>query len=250
MNRTCHSIAPGLVADRRRALWLEAERTLVVADLHLGYAWAHRQAGQLLPISAREDTTGRLSELQRDYQPREIVLLGDIVHRAVPVPELERELGGLIEALSPGSLLTLVRGNHDWKIEELLARTAPQLQPKGEARIGPHLLVHGDGDIAAAPSPPGYIVMGHEHPFLTLDDEVASAVRCPCFLVADTVLVLPAFSRWAAGGPISQGQFMSPIARRTVFTAAVAIVGEKLLRVPLPMEAGRKAPPGRAAFHR
>lgn len=240
MTHSRQQIAPGLAADSRRALWLETERTLVVADVHLGYAWAHRHGGQLLPLSAGEDSTERLLELQRDFRPREIVLLGDLVHRAVPVPELERELHELVTRLGSGSLLTFLRGNHDQQIEMLLAGTAPQLQPKLEARVGPHLLVHGDADVSAS-RPPGRIIMGHEHPVLTLDDAVASAARCPCFLVSETVVVLPAFSPWSAGSPINHGQFMSPIARRTEFSEAVAIVGERLLRVPLSKRAGRQA---------
>ena len=57
---TRFELKPDLVLDARRAVWLAAERTLVVADLHFGYVWAQRQNGQLLPLSASDDTAERL----------------------------------------------------------------------------------------------------------------------------------------------------------------------------------------------
>ena len=48
------------------------------------------------------------------------------------------------------------------------------------------------------PNPPN-IILGHEHPAITVSGGVASHVKCPCFVAGTGVLVLPAFSRWAAG---------------------------------------------------
>ena len=48
-------ISAGIWLDHRRAVYLEAERILCVADLHLGYAWAHRFSGQLMPLRGEED---------------------------------------------------------------------------------------------------------------------------------------------------------------------------------------------------
>src|ERR1041384_2852866 len=92
-------IGHGLVVDTRRALWLESHRTLVVADLHLGYAWAHRQAGQLLPVSRPDNCLERLSELIDDYRPTQLILLGDIVHRTVDAEALAIDLARLNQEL-------------------------------------------------------------------------------------------------------------------------------------------------------
>jgi hypothetical protein len=94
---------PALVLDARRAIWLAAERTLVVADLHVGYVWAQRQSGQLLPLSASDDTADRLFALAEDYDAQSIVLLGDIVHAAVSLPELWRGTRELVRAIACAS---------------------------------------------------------------------------------------------------------------------------------------------------
>ncbi|HEY0550701.1 MAG TPA: hypothetical protein VGF13_13940, partial [Verrucomicrobiae bacterium] len=92
MSRSRFPLGSDLIFDSRRAAWFPNERVLAVADLHLGYAWAHRLSGQLMPITPPTDTRARLKELQRDYAPHEIVVLGDIVHRAVAVESLEKEM--------------------------------------------------------------------------------------------------------------------------------------------------------------
>jgi uncharacterized protein len=231
MNHARVQLAPGLVADVRRALWLEEERTLVVADLHLGYAWAHRHGGQLLPLSVEEDTADRLAELQRDYRPREIILLGDVVHRTVPVPALESILRDVIQRLSLDSAVTVVRGNHDGQLDQLLVKVGSLVKVIAESRIGKYLLIHGDQP--AELQQQEFVIMGHEHPAFWLDDGVASGAKCPCFLMSENVLVLPAFSRWAAGTEVGRQEFLSALARSTKFTTAVALVADRLLPVPL-----------------
>jgi metallophosphoesterase superfamily enzyme len=77
------------------------------------------------------------------------------------------------------------------------------------------------------------IVMGHEHPAISIGDGVTTSQKCPCFLVSDTVIVLPAFSRWAAGTDIHAHPFMSETARAAKFTRAIAICGKRLLPISL-----------------
>jgi metallophosphoesterase superfamily enzyme len=96
---------------------------LAVADLHLGYAWAHRHAGQLMPITARDTTPDRLRALVDDYKPERLVLLGDIVHRAVPVAPVREALLAVLDCLPPQLAVTAVAGNHDRDIENLLRAT-------------------------------------------------------------------------------------------------------------------------------
>src|SRR5450432_4047786 len=112
-------LAPGLWLDARRAAWLEEQRTLLVADLHLGYAWAHRQRGNLLPIGTAEDTLDRLQSLATEYTPREIIVLGDVIHSAVTEVTVLAELRRL-HAL--GAPVRLIAGNHDSQLAPMLRR--------------------------------------------------------------------------------------------------------------------------------
>jgi uncharacterized protein len=221
-----------LVFDHRRAAWFPNERVLAVADLHLGYAWAHRLAGQLMPITPPTDTLPRLKELQRDYQPREIVVLGDIVHRAVAMESLEKEMRELIETLSAQSQVTLLAGNHDRQLESVLQQWGLPAELAESREVSGNLLVHGD-KARAVQHGNLRIIMGHEHPAISIGDGVTTSQKCPCFLVSETVIVLPAFSHWAAGTNIRAYELMSEAARAAQFTRAIAICGDKMLPIPL-----------------
>jgi putative SbcD/Mre11-related phosphoesterase len=241
MDPTRLELEPGIWLDADRAIWLEEWHTLVVADLHLGYAWAHRAEGQLLPVDTREDTTERLLKLLERYPAREVVLLGDIVHRAVDVPALHTELRWLALAIGERARLRLIGGNHDRELAATLATAGIALEVGGSATIGPHLLLHGDernetiavSRLADQAARGGRVIFGHEHPAIALSDGVASHVKCPCFLAGPGILVLPAFSRWAAGGDVRHRRFLSAYTRLRPSEVAVAIVAGKLLTVPL-----------------
>jgi uncharacterized protein len=240
-DRSRMELEPGLWLDARRAVWIEDARALVVADLHLGYVWAHRFEGQLLPLSVREDSTERLLDLIASYRPAEVVLLGDVVHRVVPAPELRSEVRRLAAEVAERARLRIVMGNHDAHLSTLLADLGVEVETALQILAGSHLLLHGDGPddaerVAAAfreIASGGRVIMGHEHPALTLSDGVSSSVKCPCFLASRQVLVLPAFSRWAAGSNAREGRFLSPFARRAEFDQGIAILANKLLPVRL-----------------
>lgn len=236
-SRTRLEISPGVWLDARRAVWLEKERALVIADLHLGYAWAHRASGNLLPLAA-DDTAARLRALVEDFAPCEVVLLGDIVHRAVKIEPLRAELRGLCESVAGASAVHFIAGNHDRNLAPLLRECGVATELSTELQLGPHRLLHGDAagedatlQLEAARARGGRIFIGHEHPAVRVGN--VTTVKCPCFAIAPELVILPAFSRWSAGGVIGAHEWMSPLARAAKCERAVAIVAEKLMPLRL-----------------
>ena len=224
MDKSRLEILPGVWLDYRRAAYLEREKILAVADLHLGYAWAHRYHGQLLPVHPPGALLARLSDLCSYYQPKHLAILGDIVHEAAPVAEISNEVKALFSGLRELCGLKLILGNHDRKLRTL-TRGMSQLEFAARFHVGKFVLVHGNNPMEI---PPGKtVLMGHEHPAISLGDGIKSA-KFPCFLVGPRVVLLPAFSQWAAGSDFRAYKFMSPLARAARFTSAVAICGTKL----------------------
>jgi putative SbcD/Mre11-related phosphoesterase len=236
MNHTRLQLAPGIVLDARRAVFLEETGVLAVADLHFGYAWTHRARGQILPVSKPDTTLPRLLGLLDEYRPRALALLGDIVHGELLMEENRAELRALLAALRERAEVVLVAGNHDRLLPQLLRIPIPR-----EHRAGRHLLLHGDlaNDetaaihLAAAQAAGGLVIMGHEHPSISMGDGVAHRARVPCFLAGERLLVLPAFSEWAAGANVRAGEFLSPLPRLAPPARAVAILAGKLLALPV-----------------
>jgi putative SbcD/Mre11-related phosphoesterase len=220
----------GIVFDARRAVYFREEKLLAVADLHLGYAWTHRAQGQLMPISGRDDALGRLGVLLEEYRPERLVLLGDIVHRALPVAELMEELRGLLELARGRTELVLLAGNHDRELQRLLKVVDVKCLLRAEYAAGGNIFLHGDRPATLAGE--RYII-GHEHPAVSLGDGVSTSRKFPCFLIGENVVTLPSFSNWSAHTPVNGYEFMSPLARGAKFKTALAIMGERLLPVPI-----------------
>src|SRR5829696_4823286 len=145
MNRSQLEISPGVVLDARRAVYLAEVNLLAIADLHLGYAWAHRHRGQLLPISQPDDTAERLHLLLDEYRPATIALLGDIVHDTVPSPEFRKTVRDFLAELQERAELRLIAGNHDRTLAAEI--TQPLIR---DLQIGCYRLIRGDGHSEAA----------------------------------------------------------------------------------------------------
>ena len=64
--------------DSRRALWLSRARTLVLSDFFFGLGAGRRRTLEGLPLAAHLDPWERLVSLLSDYQPEQIVILGNI----------------------------------------------------------------------------------------------------------------------------------------------------------------------------
>lgn len=225
-------IVPGLWLDARRALWLPEHGTLAIADLHLGYAWAHRSSGNMLPITADDGSIPLLRALIDDYQPREVAILGDVIHGFTHASPLRDELRRFVEAIGSRTVLRFVAGNHDAQLGALLAECSLAIAVEPALTLGPHLLLHGHANGGDA-LPGGCVIFGHEHPLLPLSLGIATTARCPAFLIAEDAVLLPAFSAWAAGTSVRAGKFMGGYAQRATFRTAVAIVAGKLLPVRL-----------------
>jgi putative SbcD/Mre11-related phosphoesterase len=220
----------GINFDARRALYFQKERILAIADLHLGYAWTHRAQGQLMPIGAKDDALQRLEDLLEDYKPARLLLLGDIVHRALPVPALIEELRALFALAEDRAELILLAGNHDRQLQKLLKQLNRSEALQTEFPSGENIFLHGD---RPATQPGTRYIIGHEHPAIALGDGVATSRKFPCFLISENVITLPSFSSWSAHTPLNAYEFMSPLARNAKFKTALAILGDRLLPVPI-----------------
>ena len=73
-------ISKGVFLDGRLALFHKRQRWLAVADLHFGFELSQRAAGNLFPLWGMQTIETRLNALIRDYKPRHLILLGDLVH--------------------------------------------------------------------------------------------------------------------------------------------------------------------------
>src|SRR5215213_8759832 len=102
-------VAPNVILDGRLALFHRKHRWLAVADLHFGFEISQRAAGRLMPLWGMATVEERLGQLIAEYQPRHLVVVGDVVHDRTAAKEaaaLFQRLGELCEPI-------VLAGNHD-----------------------------------------------------------------------------------------------------------------------------------------
>jgi len=66
-----------------RAVWDPEQRTLLVADLHLGKAEVFQAHGVALPSDGDGASLNALLELSHRFHPAQVVVLGDLIHGRV-----------------------------------------------------------------------------------------------------------------------------------------------------------------------
>jgi len=193
-------LTPGKFAHASGALWLAEARAVLLADVHLGYAWAQRRRGQLGPVldgGVRE----QLSQVLEELQPWQIVFLGDLVHAPKPDAEERAMICTMLDELRARAPLTLVRGNHDRGFARDFAGC--DVDVVEEWTCGDLIARHGDRE-AQAPVD-GFLAVGHHHPAYGLRDAAGVKQKLPVFLVGRRTFVLPAFSPFAAGVDVTKG---------------------------------------------
>lgn len=86
------------------ALWLAAQRALVVADLHLEKGSSYAARGQMLPPYDTRETLRRLAAEVEALAPAMVVLLGDTFHDRRSEARLAAEDAERLRALAQGRL--------------------------------------------------------------------------------------------------------------------------------------------------
>ena len=230
-----------------RALFLRAERALVVADLHFGKSESYRQFGVPSADGIDEETLERLGRAAMRAGAKVIVVVGDLTHHADGIGEAEMErFARFRERIALP--IRLVEGNHDrgartlppeWCIDRVGVRFALGgvrfvHEPPDEVAGGGGW--RGNAGAGAGPAPgesasklaASWTVSGHLHPMLSVA-RGARSVEVPAFVVdrRRRTVVLPAFSKFTRGVrfepradaelfAIAEGAVVGPIGGPTV----------------------------------
>lgn len=171
----------------QKAALLPAERTLLVADAHVGKAVSFRSLGVPVPRGTTSDTLARLSDLVGRHAVRRIVFLGDLLHSArAHAAATLAALAGWREG-HPTLELLLVRGNHDDRAGDPPAALRIEVVDEPHLEAGFALCHHPQVHEHA------YVLAGHVHPCVTLGGRAHDRLRLPCFRFGERCGVLPAF---------------------------------------------------------
>jgi hypothetical protein len=204
------------------ALYMPETRIFAISDLHLGIEESLQREGVLLPrqqlgqIRTRLDTIFAKLNVSPARPLSRLLINGDLRHQFGPPSRQEsREAVALLGWLAErADELILIQGNHDGKLE-WLARRIPPVRIKKSHQESHCLFIHGDLIVAEIPCDVQWIVIGHEHPAISLRDPVTHRVETfKCFLIGSyrdkRLLVQPSFNLLVAGTDLTREEVLSP----------------------------------------
>ena len=204
------SLSPGIKLAAEHAVYIRADDTLVISDLHLGYEAALQAEHVAIPRFQLESMVERLEKLLARYDPELVLINGDMKHEFSKNKNQEwDEVEKIIDVLE-GREIVVVRGNHDNYLQTILANRDINMEESFTLPASQVLFLHGHKNIDYE----GLRVFSHEHPVLRFRDEVGAQVTLPCFLFDEknNILIMPAFSPLASGTNVisPEKSFMSP----------------------------------------
>lgn len=184
------------IAHPSGALWWEATRTLIVADLHIEKGSSFGVRGQFLPPYDSAVTLARLGSVAAHYGAQRILTLGDNVHDARGWQRLSTDAHAQLRQLAELHELLWLFGNHDKLQQPPVGTIARELLELGLTFGHEPRLLEGAALLA-----------GHLHPCVCLPTAFGRHHRVRCFTVGPRLLILPAFGTFTGGLDVAEPAF-------------------------------------------
>ena len=187
----------------QKAIFWQEEKTLLLADLHLGKAGHFRKAGIPVPTTIHQDDLRELDQLIQAITPSGIFLLGDVFHS-----EYNAEWRGFEDLLASHSDIsfTLVRGNHDilppeaYHLDNLVmvdhACVMPPFVFTHKPAFELPFIQDENFTTTIANFENYYNLAGHIHPGVSVAANAGQHFKMPCFYFTPGGGILPAFGKF------------------------------------------------------
>ena len=188
-----------LILSNERAIFWEDEKTLIVADLHVGKTGHFRRAGIGVPTGVYKEDLHRLMAQILYFKAERLIIVGDLTHS---IANRELDLFRKWRKDFPSLEVHLAKGNHDildnqW-YEEANIKVHNDPLP-----VKQFLFVHDILKPKFWIEEGQYAFSGHVHPGITLKGRGKQALHFPCFYFAKQYCILPAFSRFTGSYPVA-----------------------------------------------
>ena len=188
-----------LVLSGERALYWENERTLIVADLHVGKTGHFRKAGIGIPQSVYKDDLHRLLAQLLFFKADRLIIVGDLSHS---IANREMDLFRRWRKDFPSLTVQLAKGNHDildnaWYSEaDITVHNDPLV-------IGDFVFAHDIVKPKIKIEPQQFVFSGHVHPSVCIRGRGKQTLTFPCFYFSHNYCILPAFSHFTGSFRVS-----------------------------------------------
>ena len=213
------------------ALYIKKQKSLVLADIHIGYEESLNKQGILVPRFQFKDLIHRVERILSSVKIDTVIITGDLKHEFGKISEQEwRETLKFLDLISRHSKkIILLKGNHDKILTPIAGKR--DLEIKDHFMLDDIYLCHGDKiPLDADFKKAKIVVIGHEHPAISFKERPAD--RFKCFLKGrykrKALVVLPSFNLVTEGTDITKDSLLSPFLQQDLNRFEVWIVGDKV----------------------
>jgi putative SbcD/Mre11-related phosphoesterase len=208
------------------ALYIKNDKILVIADLHIGIEKQLYDLG-INAFSQSVLMKDKLISICKKYNPNKIILLGDVKHNIPASTFQEREnVTTFLENLQKYSEIHIIPGNHDGNIKKISPKEIIIHPSDGflYKNIG---FIHGHRWPRSEIMDCRYLILGHTHPTIMLEDGLGYKHIKPCWLKGEIeqkllidryenarkikFIVVPAFNSLCGGIPVNVDGLVGPI---------------------------------------
>ena len=195
---------------------------LVLSDLHLGLEGSMTSEGSYVPKFQLQDVIEDVEDAREKTSASRILLNGDLKNEFRKSYYSEKqEIKKFLRRLQKDfEEIIIIEGNHDKFIEKTVEDLGLEFKQKYfEDGV---LFVHGHEELEEEEFET--LVIGHEHPALSLKDDIGVVEKFDCIIYGEmnpgeNIVVLPAFSSISNGtriNEIPESELLSPILREDV----------------------------------
>ncbi len=191
---------------------------LVLSDMHLGFESYNAGKGILVPKVNLRSIKKIVEKALEGRSVSKIIITGDIKNdfSTVEIEEIKEIEEFAAFAESKGLEVVLVKGNHDNFIDKYKNRLGIKIHGRS-FQEGGYLFFHGD-TVPAIRKGLKMMVMGHEHPAISIISGSGRKESVRCFLEGRykgvKLLVMPAASYFAGLSSVTYGEMLSPVFRK------------------------------------
>ncbi|MCS7108776.1 MAG: metallophosphoesterase [Sulfolobales archaeon] len=207
------------VVNELPVIYIRKYRMALLADTHIGFEEEMAEKGIYIPRFQKKKLMNILEEVFNTIDVDSLIIVGDFKHKFDGLGRIERiELNEVIKyAVSRVSKFVVIRGNHDNYLSILTRKYSFEFVDK--LSFDSFLIMHGHYELSDALSNK-LIIIGHEHPVITIRDSLGSIGRFQCFLIGETtygsqLITLPAVGAYQTGSKVTldRSTYLSPILR-------------------------------------
>lgn len=227
-------LLPGFFS-RGLGLWAEADRALIIGDLHLGIEEMFSRQGTLVPRFNFQAIKRHLEErVFPNLGPELIVINGDLKHEFGSVSEQEwSEVIDMLRFLQAKcGKLVLIRGNHDSILGPIAEWENLKITKEGILLEKSNAFVtHGERiPESTAYRKAGTVIIGHDHLAVTIREQYKEE-KFKAFLVGrfkgKELIVMPSLNQVSVGTDVKHGELLSPFLKKGLESFRVFAVADK-----------------------